>query len=50
MLTGVTTVGLAESTSARAGLAGEVTAAIGGLGPLSVARRQVSTEVPGSVR
>jgi 4-hydroxy-3-methylbut-2-enyl diphosphate reductase len=50
MLSGVTTVGLAESTSARAGLAGEVTAAIGGLGPLSVARRQVSTEVPGSVR
>ena len=45
MLTGVTTIGVAESTSARAGLAENVITAISGLGLLKVARRQVSTEL-----
>jgi 4-hydroxy-3-methylbut-2-enyl diphosphate reductase len=44
MLSGVHTVGMAESTSARANLAGQVTSALSGLGRLSVARRQLSTE------
>ena len=43
MLSGVTVIGLAESTSAPTALAGEVTAALSGLGPLSVVRRQVSS-------
>ena len=45
MLAGVTTVGTAESTSAPAALVADVVAAIGGLGPISVAHRQVSTEM-----
>jgi 4-hydroxy-3-methylbut-2-en-1-yl diphosphate reductase len=48
MLAGVTTVGTIESTSAPAGLAAQVIAAIGGLGELIVARRQVKTELPGT--
>jgi 4-hydroxy-3-methylbut-2-enyl diphosphate reductase len=45
MLAGISDIGIAESTSARAGLAGEITAALSGLGPLSVLRRQVSTQI-----
>lgn len=45
MLAGVTTVGVVESTSAPAVLSTEIIAALAGLGPLIVARRQVSTEV-----
>jgi 4-hydroxy-3-methylbut-2-enyl diphosphate reductase len=45
MLTGVTTIGTVESTSAPAVLAAEVIAALAGLGQLSVGRRQVSTEM-----
>jgi 4-hydroxy-3-methylbut-2-enyl diphosphate reductase len=44
-LAGTSAVGLAESTSARHGLAAQVTRALSGLGPLSVTRRQVTTEV-----
>jgi 4-hydroxy-3-methylbut-2-en-1-yl diphosphate reductase len=44
MLAPVHTIGLAESTSAPAGLAAQVTSALSGLGRLSVARRQLSTE------
>ena len=44
-LAGTSAVGLAESTTAPPGLAAEVTSALSGLGPLSVTRRQVSTEV-----
>jgi 4-hydroxy-3-methylbut-2-en-1-yl diphosphate reductase len=44
MLASVTTIGLAESTSAPSGLAARVTSALSGLGRLSVARRQLSTE------
>jgi 4-hydroxy-3-methylbut-2-en-1-yl diphosphate reductase len=44
MLSAVRTIGLAESTSASATLAGQVTSALSGLGRLSVARRQLSTE------
>jgi 4-hydroxy-3-methylbut-2-en-1-yl diphosphate reductase len=47
MLAGAATIGLAESTSASRGLAGHVTRALAGLGPLSVVRRQVSSEVAG---
>ncbi|HTP15097.1 MAG TPA: 4-hydroxy-3-methylbut-2-enyl diphosphate reductase [Streptosporangiaceae bacterium] len=47
MLTGTASLGIAESTSARTGLAAEMTAALAGLGPLSVVRRQVSTTVDG---
>jgi 4-hydroxy-3-methylbut-2-en-1-yl diphosphate reductase len=47
MLAGVTTLGTVESTSAPAGLIGQVITAIGGLGQLTVARRQVSTELTG---
>ncbi len=50
MLAGVITIGTVESTSAPAGLAAQVIAALAGLGRLSVGRRQVSTEVAGSVR
>jgi 4-hydroxy-3-methylbut-2-enyl diphosphate reductase len=45
MLAGVITIGTAESTSAPAALVAEVIAAIGGLGQITVARRQVSTEM-----
>jgi 4-hydroxy-3-methylbut-2-en-1-yl diphosphate reductase len=45
MLAGVFALGLAESTSAPGALAGQVTAALAGLGPLSVVRRQVSSEI-----
>jgi 4-hydroxy-3-methylbut-2-enyl diphosphate reductase len=48
MLAGVTTIGTVESTSAPAGLAAEVIAAIAGLGSLTVARREVSTQLAGS--
>jgi 4-hydroxy-3-methylbut-2-en-1-yl diphosphate reductase len=48
MLTGVTSIGMAESTSARAALAGEVAAALAGLGPLSLVRRQVTSQIAGS--
>ncbi len=44
MLAAVQTIGLAESTSAPAALAGQVASALSGLGRLSVARRQLSTE------
>jgi 4-hydroxy-3-methylbut-2-en-1-yl diphosphate reductase len=44
MLASVQTIGLAESTSAGAGLAAEVVEAVSGLGRLSVARRRLSTE------
>jgi 4-hydroxy-3-methylbut-2-enyl diphosphate reductase len=44
MLGGVHTIGMAESTSARAGLAADVVTALSGLGRLSVARRRLSTE------
>lgn len=47
MLAGAATIGLAESASAAPGLATLVTAALSGLGPLSVIRRQVSSEVAG---
>ena len=47
-LAGVTTIGLAETVSARAGLAGEITTALAGLGPLSVTQRKVSTQILGS--
>jgi 4-hydroxy-3-methylbut-2-en-1-yl diphosphate reductase len=43
-LAGVEALGLAEATTAHPGLAGEVTAALSGLGPLSVTTRQVTTE------
>jgi 4-hydroxy-3-methylbut-2-enyl diphosphate reductase len=45
MLTGVSAIGLAESTSAPSALAGQVTAALSGLGPLSVVRRQVVSQI-----
>lgn len=44
-LAGTSAIGLAESTSARPGLAAQVTEALSGLGPLSVTQRRVSTEV-----
>ncbi len=44
MLATVDTVGLAESTSASAGLAAQVISALSGLGRLNVARRRLSTE------
>lgn len=44
MLASVQTIGLAESTSAGAGLAAQVVEALSGLGRLSVARRRLSTE------
>jgi 4-hydroxy-3-methylbut-2-en-1-yl diphosphate reductase len=49
MLAGVYTIGVAESTSARAGLAAHVLTALSGLGRLSVARRRLSTEKTSSV-
>ena len=45
MLAGVSAIGLAESTSAPSALAGRVTEALSGLGPLSVVRRQVSSQI-----
>ena len=45
MLGGLSAIGLAESTSAPSALAGEVTGALAGLGPLSVVRRQVSSQI-----
>ncbi|MFY9887251.1 MAG: hypothetical protein WAK71_02990, partial [Streptosporangiaceae bacterium] len=44
MLAGVQTIGLAESTSAPAGVASQLMTALGGLGRLTVARRKLSTE------
>jgi 4-hydroxy-3-methylbut-2-en-1-yl diphosphate reductase len=44
MLAGVHTIGVAESTSARAGLAAHVLTALSGLGRMSVARRRLTTE------
>ena len=44
MLTGILTIGLAESTSAQAGLAAQVLSALSGLGRLNVARRRLGTE------
>jgi 4-hydroxy-3-methylbut-2-enyl diphosphate reductase len=44
MLASVDTIGLAESTSAQAGLAAQVVSALSGLGRLSVARRKLNTE------
>ena len=44
MLASVDTIGLAESTSAPAGLAAQVISALSGLGRLSVARRKLNTE------
>lgn len=44
-LAGVGTIGLAETVSARPELAGQVTTALSGLGPLSVTRRRVTTEI-----
>ena len=47
MLGGASGVGLAESTSASPALAGQVTRALSGLGPLSVTSRRVSTDIVG---
>jgi 4-hydroxy-3-methylbut-2-enyl diphosphate reductase len=47
MLGGVSAIGMAESTSAPSALAGQVTAALSGLGTLSVVRRQVSSQISG---
>jgi len=47
MLSGASAIGLAESTSAGPALARQVTEALSGLGPLSVTRRRVITEVTG---
>jgi 4-hydroxy-3-methylbut-2-en-1-yl diphosphate reductase len=44
MLTSVLAIGMAESTSAPAGLAARVLDALSGLGRLTVARRRLSTE------
>jgi 4-hydroxy-3-methylbut-2-enyl diphosphate reductase len=44
MVAGIQTIGVAESTSARAGLAAGVLTALSGLGRLTVARRKLSTE------
>ena len=49
MLAGVHTIGVAESTSARAGLAAHALTALSGLGRLSVARRRLTTEKTSSV-
>ncbi len=46
LIDGATTIGIIESTSAHSGLAAQVIAAIGGLGQLHVARRQVRTDPP----
>jgi 4-hydroxy-3-methylbut-2-enyl diphosphate reductase len=44
MLASVDTIGMAESTSAQAGLAAHVISALSGLGRLNVARRKLITE------
>jgi 4-hydroxy-3-methylbut-2-en-1-yl diphosphate reductase len=44
-LAGTSAIGLAETTSAAPGLAAQVAQALSGLGPLSVTRRQVTTEI-----
>ncbi len=44
MLASVNTIGMAESTSAAAGLAARVLDALSGLGRLTIARRRLSTE------
>jgi 4-hydroxy-3-methylbut-2-en-1-yl diphosphate reductase len=49
MLNGVHTIGVAESTSAQAGLGAQVLTALSGLGRLSVARRKLSTEKSAAV-
>ncbi len=49
MLTAVHTIGVAESTSAQAGLAAQVLLALSGLGRLSVVRRKLSTEKSAAV-
>jgi 4-hydroxy-3-methylbut-2-enyl diphosphate reductase len=49
MLAAVHTIGLAESTSAPAGLAAQLLCALSGLGRLSVARRRLTTEKNASV-
>ncbi len=48
VLSGAGIIGLAESASAGPGLADQVTAAISGLGPLSVTSRRVTTDVIGA--
>jgi 4-hydroxy-3-methylbut-2-en-1-yl diphosphate reductase len=48
MLSGANAIGLVESTSASPALAGQVTGALSGLGPLSVTARRVSTDVLGT--
>jgi 4-hydroxy-3-methylbut-2-enyl diphosphate reductase len=48
MLSGAGIIGLAESTSAGAAAAAQVTMAISGLGPLSVTSRRVITDVVGA--
>jgi 4-hydroxy-3-methylbut-2-enyl diphosphate reductase len=48
MLAGTSAIGVAESTSASPALAGQVTEALSGLGPLSVTSRRVTTEVVGA--
>jgi 4-hydroxy-3-methylbut-2-enyl diphosphate reductase len=45
LLSGVTAIGMAASTSAPSDLAAQVTEALSGLGPLSVVRRQVISQV-----
>jgi len=47
VLSGAGIIGLAESTSASPGLAGQVTSALSGLGPLSATTRRVTTDVVG---
>jgi 4-hydroxy-3-methylbut-2-enyl diphosphate reductase len=47
LLGGVSAIGMAESTSARSALASQVTSALSGLGPLSVVRRQVTSQITG---
>jgi 4-hydroxy-3-methylbut-2-enyl diphosphate reductase len=47
LLGGVSAMGMAESTSAPSALASQVTNALSGLGPLSVVRRQVSSQITG---
>jgi 4-hydroxy-3-methylbut-2-enyl diphosphate reductase IspH len=44
MLASVQTIGLAESTSAGAGLAARVLDALSGIGRLTIARRRLTTE------
>ena len=47
IVAGTATIGMTESHSAGIALAAQVTAALGGLGPLSTVRREVSTAVSG---